>query len=74
MTTAFKDHFNGDASFVEDAKELVAGFGGASGNAKDTAITALVAKFLKDGGGDNPQILDLLSSAISKKNNDSTSS
>jgi uncharacterized membrane protein YqiK len=74
LTTAFKDHFNGDASFVEDAKELVAGFGGASGNAKDTAITALVAKFLKDGGGDNPQILDLLSSAISKKNNDSTSS
>jgi uncharacterized membrane protein YqiK len=74
LTTAFKDHFNGDASFVEDAKELVAGFGGASGNAKDTAITALVAKFLKDGGGDSPQILDLLSSAISKKNNDSTSS
>jgi uncharacterized membrane protein YqiK len=74
LTTAFKDHFNGDASFVEDAKELVAGFGGASGNVKDTAITALVAKFLKDGGGDNPQILDLLSSAISKKNNDSTSS
>ena len=73
LQTAFKDHFNGDASFVEDAKELVAGFGGASGNAKDTAITALVAKFLKEGG-DNPQLLDLLSSAVSPKNNDSTSS
>jgi uncharacterized membrane protein YqiK len=73
LTTAFKDHFNGDASFVEDAKELVAGFGGASGNAKDTAITALIARFLKEGG-DSPQLLDLLSSVVSKNNNDSTSS
>lgn len=66
LQTAFADHFNGDASFVEDAKELVAGFGGASGNAKDTAITALVAKFLKEGG-DNPQIMDLVTKALSAK-------
>ena len=72
LSTAFKDHFNGDASFVEDAKELVAGFGAASGNAKDTAMTALITKFLKEGGN-NPQLLDLLSSAVSKNNNDSSS-
>lgn len=66
LQTAFADHFNGDASFVEDAKELIAGFGGASGNAKDTAITALVAKFLKEGG-DNPQIMELVTKALSSK-------
>ena len=66
LQTAFADHFNGDASFVEDAKELVAGFGGASGNAKDTAITALVAKFLKEGG-DNPQIMDLVTKALTSQ-------
>ena len=72
LQTAFADHFNGDASFVEDAKELVAGFGGASGNAKDTAITALVAKFLKEGG-DNPQIMDLVTKALSSKTDSSSS-
>ncbi|GAC17893.1 flotillin family protein [Paraglaciecola arctica] len=66
LQTAFADHFNGDASFVEDAKELIAGFGGASGNAKDTAITALVAKFLKEGG-DNPQIMDLVTKALTSQ-------
>ncbi|WJG10058.1 hypothetical protein [Aliiglaciecola sp. LCG003] len=68
LRTAFKDHFNGDASFVEDAKQLVAGFGSASGSAKDTAITALVAKFLKEGG-DNPQLMELLGQAMSQKGN-----
>jgi uncharacterized membrane protein YqiK len=72
LQTAFADHLNGDASFVEDAKELVAGFGGASGNAKDTAITALVAKFLKEGG-DNPQIMDLVTKALSSKIDSSSS-
>ncbi|MFT5276403.1 MAG: putative membrane protein YqiK [Glaciecola sp.] len=66
LGTAFAPHFNGEASFVEDAKELVAGFGNASGNAKDTAITALVAKFLKESG-DNPEIMDLVVNALSKK-------
>jgi uncharacterized membrane protein YqiK len=66
LGTAFAPHFNGEASFVEDAKELVAGFGNASGNAKDTAITALVAKFLKESGA-NPEIMDLVVNALSKK-------
>lgn len=66
LQTAFKDHLNGDASFVEDAKELVAGFGSASGSVKDTAITALVAKLLKEGQS-NPQLLDVISSALSPK-------
>lgn len=66
LGTAFAPHFNGEASFVEDAKELVAGFGNASGNAKDTAITALVAKFLKESS-DNPQIMEMVANALSKK-------
>jgi uncharacterized membrane protein YqiK len=73
LTTAFKGHFNGDASFVEDAKELVAGFGSASGNAKDAAITAMVAKFLKESEG-NPQLLEMLSNALIKNTSDKTSS
>lgn len=72
LTTAFKDHFNGDASFVEDAKELVAGFGNASGSAKDTAITALVAKFLKEGA-DNPQLLEMLGKAVNSASDKPTS-
>ncbi|GAA0858721.1 hypothetical protein [Aliiglaciecola litoralis] len=71
LSTAFKDHFNGDASFVDDAKQLVAGFGGASGNAKDTAITALVAKFLKESK-DNPQLLEILGSAMQSSSKNST--
>ena len=63
LTTALSDHMNGDASMVEDAKELIAGFGAASGNARDTALTALVGKFLKENG-DNPQILEMLSKAV----------
>ena len=66
LQTAFKDHLNGDASFVEDAKELVAGFGNASGSVKDTAITALVAKLLKEGQS-NPQLLDIIGSALNPK-------
>jgi uncharacterized membrane protein YqiK len=66
LSTAFAPHFNGEASFVEDAKELVAGFGNASGNAKDAAITALVAKFLKESS-DNPQIMEMVVNALSKK-------
>jgi uncharacterized membrane protein YqiK len=66
LSTAFAPHFNGEASFVEDAKELVAGFGNASGNAKDAAITALVAKFLKESS-DNPQITEMVVNALSKK-------
>ena len=66
LGTAFAPHFNGEASFVEDAKDLVSGFGGASGNAKDTAITALVAKFLKESG-DNPQIMEIVANALNKK-------
>jgi uncharacterized membrane protein YqiK len=66
LTTAFKDHMNGDASFVEDAKELIAGFGGASGNLKDTAITAFVAKLMREGG-DNPQLLELISQGLKAK-------
>jgi uncharacterized membrane protein YqiK len=66
LSTAFAPHFNGEASFVEDAKELVAGFGNASGNAKDTAITVLVAKFLKESS-DNPQIMEMVVNALSKK-------
>jgi uncharacterized membrane protein YqiK len=66
LSTAFAPHFSGEASFVEDAKELVAGFGNASGNAKDTAITALVAKFLKESS-DNPQIMEMVVNALSKK-------
>lgn len=73
LSTAFKEHFDGDASFVEDAKELVAGFGNASGNAKDTAITAMVAKFLKESEG-NPQLLDIISKALNKTSNNTTSS
>ncbi|MDC0601731.1 hypothetical protein OAP14_01745 [Aliiglaciecola sp.] len=72
LTTAFKDHFNGDASFVDDAKELIAGFGNASGSAKDTAITALVAKFLKEGA-DNPQLLEMLGKAVNSASDKSTS-
>lgn len=72
LTTAFKDHFNGDASFVDDAKELIAGFGNASGSAKDTAITALVAKFLKEGA-DNPQLLEMLGKAVNSASEKSTS-
>jgi uncharacterized membrane protein YqiK len=66
LQTAFKDHLNGDASFVDDAKELVAGFGNASGSVKDTAITALVAKLLKEGQS-NPQLLDIISGALNPK-------
>jgi uncharacterized membrane protein YqiK len=66
LGTAFAPHFNGDASFVEDAKELVAGFGNASGNAKDSAITALVAKFLKESG-DNPQVMEMVVNALKQK-------
>jgi hypothetical protein len=66
LGTAFEDHFNGDASFVEDAKDLVAGFGNASGNAKDAAVTALVAKFLKEGS-DNPQLMTMITNALTKK-------
>lgn len=69
LSTAFAPHFNGEASFVEDAKELVSGFGNASGNAKDTAITALVAKFLKESG-DNPQIMEMVVNALSNKAKD----
>ena len=49
LSTAFADHFGGDASFVEDAKELLAGVGNASGAAKDTALTALASKLLNSG-------------------------
>lgn len=66
LSTAFSDHLNGDASFVDDAKELVAGFGNASGSAKDTAITALVGKLLKEAN-ENPQLLETLSQAITSK-------
>ncbi|AWB66674.1 hypothetical protein C2869_09630 [Saccharobesus litoralis] len=66
LTTAFKDHFNGDASFVEDAKELVAGFGSASGEIKDTATTALIAKFLQNADK-NPELMNLISSAVAGK-------
>ena len=69
LSTAFDDHLNGNASFVEDAKELVAGFGSASGNAKDTAITALATKFLSENS-DNPHIMEMLSKAV--KNNANT--
>ena len=65
LSTAFKDHLNGEASFVDDAKELVSAFGNASGNAKDTAITALVAKFLKESAN-NPQLIELLSNALNQ--------
>ncbi|XOV79955.1 MAG: hypothetical protein ACFHVJ_03120 [Aestuariibacter sp.] len=63
LSTAFADHMNGDASFVEDAKSLISSFGGASGNAKDTAMTALMAKLLKESK-DNPHILEMLSQGI----------
>jgi uncharacterized membrane protein YqiK len=66
LKTAFEDHFNGDASFVEDAKELVAGFGGASGSIKDTAITAFIAKLIQQGAN-NPQLLELINNAIANK-------
>jgi uncharacterized membrane protein YqiK len=66
LSTAFKDHFNGDASFVEDAKELLAGFGGASGNMKDTAITAFIAKLMQEGAN-NPQLLELINRVTGSK-------
>lgn len=62
LTTALTPHMEGDASLVEDVKELVAGFGQSSGNAKDTAITALVAKFLQNNGD-----LDQLKSLLGNK-------
>jgi uncharacterized membrane protein YqiK len=63
LTTAFKDHMNGDASFVEDAKELIAGFGGASGSIKDTAITAFLTKLMKEGG-DSSQLVELIGQSL----------
>ncbi len=66
LTTAFKDHMNGDASFVEDAKELVAGIGGASGQIKDTMISAYLAKMMKSGV-DPSQLLSLLGQAAPSK-------
>lgn len=70
LSTAFKDHFNGDASFVEDAKQLIASFGDASGNTKDAAITALVAKFLKEGAN-NPHFIEMLGKAVNPSGSDS---
>ncbi|WP_111976932.1 hypothetical protein [Algibacillus agarilyticus] len=66
LSTAFKDHLNGDASFVEDAKELVAGFGGATGEIKDVATTALVGKLLKNADS-NPELMNMISSALGGK-------
>lgn len=66
LGTAFAPHLNGEASFVDDAKELVAGFGGASTNAKDTAITAMIAKFMKENG-DNHQLIESIVNSIGKK-------
>ena len=63
LSTAFEPHMQGDASFMEDAKELLAGFGGASGNAQNAAVTALVTKLLKDGGN-NPQVLETLAKQL----------
>lgn len=65
LSTAFKPHFEGKASFVEDAKELVAGFGGASGNIKDTAISAFIAKLMQEGGN-HPQLMELINKVVSK--------
>lgn len=70
LTTAFEPHMSGEANLVDDLKDLVAGFGDASGNAKDTAVTALVAKLLKEGK-DNPAILDLISKGLNKGAKDS---
>jgi len=66
LTTAFKDHMNGDASFVEDAKELIAGFGGASSNIKDTTVSAFLAKLMREGS-DNPQLMELISQGLQAK-------
>jgi uncharacterized membrane protein YqiK len=70
LSTAFEPHRKGEANLVDDLKELVAGFGDASGSAKDTAITALVAKLLKEGK-DNPALMDMLSQGLRSAKKDS---
>lgn len=43
------ERYDGDANFVEDAKELLAGVAGATGTAKDTALAALATKLAGSG-------------------------
>ena len=66
LSTAFADHMEGDASFVEDAKELLAGVGNASGGAKDAALTALIAKLMQRGES-GQQLAAALNSLTSSK-------
>lgn len=65
LTTALSDHMNGDASLVEDAKELLAGIGGASGPTKDAALAALAHKVLNSGVSAE-QLTALASAATAK--------
>lgn len=65
LSTAFAPHMAGEASFVEDATQLVEAFGNASGNAKDAGFAALAGKLLQAAKQD-PQLLGTLQSMLNK--------
>lgn len=65
LSTALEDHYNGDASFVEDAKELLAGLGSATGPAKNGAMAALATRLLNSGMTAS-QLSEALNSTVNK--------
>lgn len=68
LQTAFKDHLNGDASFVEDAKGLLASLGSSSSELQNMSVTALLTKLMNDKNPQSQQLLSLLGNSLNSQN------
>lgn len=60
LQTVFKDNLNGTRDSVKDLKELVAGFGGASGELANLSVAALLGQVVKNGNDEQKAALTSL--------------
>lgn len=69
LSTEVQGYLSGDASFVSDAKEILASLGGASQELQNISVTAFLAKLLSGrDAGESRKVIDELQKAIEKTN------
>lgn len=66
LQTVFKDNLNGSRDSVNDLKELLAGFGGASNEIANLSVAALLGQVVKNGNDEQKAALKTLMSGLSK--------
>ncbi|WP_462156829.1 flotillin family protein [Pseudoalteromonas sp. GB56] len=67
LQVAFKEHLNGDKSFVEDAKGLLSSLGTSSAELQNMSVTAFITKLMQDPSPQSQNLLATLKGTLDTK-------